>query len=177
MRISLIVAASANGVIGAQNKLPWRLPADLAHFKQLTLGHPILMGRKTFESIGKPLPGRTNIVITRKRGLTPEEVKGPGPGGGERGQATGALTAGSVERALELCAGAEEIFVIGGAELFRQTLDRADRIYLTRIHADFEGDTFLFEIPMEQWRETERQDLEPDDKNRYPYSFITLEKR
>ncbi len=159
MTISLIVAVSQNGVIGANNKLPWRLPADLKHFKELTMGHPILMGRKTFESIGKPLPGRTNIVITRQKEFA----------------CFGVMTAPSLEKALEMCGNAEEIFLIGGAEIFRQALPMADKIHLTVIHQDFAGDA-LFTFDKTAWRETSRQDFQPDAANPHSYSFFALEK-
>ena len=179
MMISLIVAASQNGIIGAGNKLPWHLPADLKRFKQLTMNRPILMGRKTFESIGKPLPGRTHIVITRQKGF----------------QCCGATVAHSLEEGLLICdreATAQrskemvalplsadhesepEVFVIGGAELFKQALPLADRIYLTRIHKDFEGDTFLFEIDPAVWKETSREDFPAGP---IPHTFITLERK
>jgi dihydrofolate reductase len=160
MKISLICAASQNGIIGRDNRLPWRLPADLAHFKRLTIGHYILMGRKTYQSIGKPLPNRTNIVITRQAGF----------------QAEGCLVAHTLEDALDLCPSDEEIFVIGGAEIYHQVQPVADKIYLTRIWQDFEGDTLLFEINLRGWQETSRDDFAPDEKNKYPYSFITYEK-
>ena len=156
--ISLIVAAARNGVIGNKAKLPWHLPADLKRFKQLTMGHPILMGRKTFESIGKPLPGRTNIVITRQRGF----------------QCCGTTAAHSVEEALLICEDDPEVFVIGGAEIFRQALPLADRIYLTRIHKDFEGDTRLFEIDPAVWKETSREDFATDS---LPHTFLTYERK
>lgn len=157
MRISLIVAASRNGVIGANNKLPWHLPADLKRFKQLTLGHPILMGRKTFESIGKPLPGRTNIVITHQKDFA----------------CCGAVTAPSLEKALEMTAEEPEVFVIGGARTFEQALPLVDRIYLTRINQDFEGDTFLFDIDPKIWKETSREDFPADP---LPHTFLIYEK-
>lgn len=150
--LSIIVAASRNGVIGAGGKLPWHLPTDLKRFKQLTMGRPILMGRRTFESIGKPLPGRTNIVITRQPGF----------------QACGATVAHSLEEALQLCEGQAEVFVIGGAEIYKQALPLADRIYLTRIDQDFQGDTFLFEIDPAVWKELLREDFPAS----LPYSFI-----
>ena len=156
--LSLIVAASRNGVIGAGNKLPWHLPADLKRFKQLTMGHPILMGRKTFESIGKPLPGRTNIVITRQEGF----------------QACGATVAHSLEEALQICEGQEEVFVIGGAEIYKQALPLADRIYLTRVDADFEGDTFLPALDPARWKETAREEFPAGP---LPHSFLTLARR
>ena len=155
--ISLIAAASRNGVIGNKGKLPWRLPADLKRFKQLTMGHPILMGRKTFESIGKPLPGRTNIVVTRQKGF----------------QCCGTTAAHSLEEALLICEEQPEVFVIGGAEIFRQALPLAGRIHLTRIHRDFEGDTRLFDIDPAAWKETSREEFPAGP---LPFSFITLER-
>lgn len=157
--ISLICAASQNGVIGVDNHLPWYLPADLKRFKALTMGHAILMGRKTFESIGQPLAGRSNIVITRQAAY----------------QADGCLIALSLEKAIELAQPDPEIFIIGGAAIYRQALPYANRIYLTLVHAEFAGDTFLFEIDPALWREVAKEDFEPDDKNEVPYSFLVLE--
>ena len=156
--ISLIVAASRNGVIGKDNKLPWHIPDDLKRFKTLTMGHPVLMGRKTFESIGKPLPGRTNIVVTHQKDFA----------------CCGALTAPSLEEALRITEKETEVFVIGGAQIFEQALPLADQIYLTRINRDFEGDTFLFPIDPAAWKETSREDhlTEP-----LPHTFLTYEKR
>jgi len=144
MKLSLIVAAAQNGVIGRDNQLPWHLPQDLKYFKANTLGKPIVMGRKTFDSIGKPLPGRTNIVITRQANW----------------HAQGVLVAQSVEDALAIgCAVrdeqqqlANEIMVIGGAEIYRSALPIASRVYLTRIHADVEGDAYFPELPGDQWQ-------------------------
>lgn len=161
MTLSLIVAASQNGVIGANNRLPWRLPADLKRFKQITLDHPILMGRKTFDSLGKPLPGRTNIVITRNKDL----------------KICGALTAPSLEDAIRLCRDEEELFLIGGASIYEQALPLADRIYLTLIHADFEGDARLFNLDKTIWKEISRENFQPEGENKYPYSFLILEKK
>ena len=160
MRISLICAASQNGVIGIENRLPWKLPADLKRFKALTMNHPVIMGRKTFESIGKPLPGRTNIVVSKQKGF----------------QTCGALVAGSLEEALRLCENAEEAFVIGGASLYQQALPMVDKIYLTRIHQDFEGDSYFPELDKSAWRETSHEDFQPEKENKYPYSFLTFEK-
>ncbi len=160
MSLSLILAASQNGVIGANNRLPWRLPADLAYFKRLTLGHSVVMGRKTYESIGKPLPGRANIIITRQANF----------------QAAGCQIALSLDAALALCPPADEVFIIGGADIYRQALPRADKIYLTRIHADFTGDLLMFNINPVLWQETSRQNFEPDEKNEYRYSFFIFEK-
>lgn len=161
MIISLICAASQNGVIGIDNRLPWRLPADMQRFRRLTMGHPVLMGRKTYQSIGKPLVGRTNIVITRQPDY----------------QAEGCLVASSLEQAIALCQNDDEIFIGGGAAIYKAALDVAQRIYLTVIHQDFEGDAFLFEIDESIWTEVSREDFEPDEKNRFRYSFFTLEKQ
>jgi dihydrofolate reductase len=161
MKLSIIVAMAANAVIGKDNGLPWRLRADLARFKRLTMGHHLLMGRKTWESIGRPLPGRTMVVITRRDGVS----------------AAGIRIAESIEEALEIARGAgeTEAFVAGGAEIYRQMLDRADRLYLTRIHAEIEGDTFFPEIDWSRWREVKREDRDPDDRNPLPFSFIDYE--
>lgn len=158
--ISLLVAASRNGVIGTNNRLPWRLPADLKRFKQLTLGHPIIMGRKTFESIGKPLPGRSNIVITRQKEFS----------------ACGAKTASSLEEALQMCEKEKETFVIGGAQIFEQALPYANRIYLTKIDADLPGDAYFPELD-QSWRIVEKDPHPADSKNPYPYVFLTLERK
>jgi dihydrofolate reductase len=161
MILSLIVAASANGAIGKDNHLPWRLPADLKRFKALTLNHPVIMGRKTFESIGKPLPGRTNLVVTNQPNL----------------KACGCLVAHSLEEALERCRDEEEVFVIGGETLYREALPLAGRIYLTSIHQDFEGDRFLFPIEPDAWHEVAREDHPPGGENVFAYSFVTYERR
>ena len=161
MAISLVVAASRNDVIGGNGYLPWKLPADLQRFKQLTLGHPIIMGRKTYDSIGKPLPGRTNIVITHR-----QDFKSPGT-----------AVVHSLEEALQLCQNTEDVFVIGGGKIYEQALPFAERIYLPRIHQDFIGDTFLFSIDSSLWKETSRQDFPPNGNNLYPYSFILYERR
>ncbi|MBI1953400.1 MAG: dihydrofolate reductase [Candidatus Omnitrophica bacterium] len=161
MILSLICAASANGAIGIDNHLPWRLPADLKRFKALTLNHPVVMGRKTFESIGKPLPGRTNLVVTNQPSL----------------KASGCLIAHSLEEALERCRDEEEVFVIGGETLYREALPLAGRIYLTRLHQDFEGDRFLFPVDPAIWAQTSREDHQADPENPYAYSFITYERK
>lgn len=129
-----------NRVIGIANTLPWRLPEDLRHFKALTTGHHILMGRKTWKSLGRPLPGRTSVVITRSSGL----------------QLPGCIVVNSIEEALSACSGDDEAFFIGGAELYRQALEYADRLYLTEIQADFEGDAWFPEFSTSQWQETGR---------------------
>jgi dihydrofolate reductase len=160
MKLSIIVAAAANGVIGRDNQLPWHLPADLRHFKQTTMGKPILMGRKTWESIGRPLPGRTNIVITRDSDYS----------------AAGCVVVNSIDEALTAAGSQDEIMVIGGAELYRQVLPRTDSVYLTRIHEDFEGDTVFPELSTSEWREVERADQQPDENNPHDYSFIRLDR-
>lgn len=160
MIISLIVAMAQNRVIGRDNALPWRLPADLHYFKHTTLGKPIVMGRKTFESIGKPLPGRANIIITQDKNY----------------HAAGCWVVHSIDEALRVTQSNAEVMVIGGAKLFEQMLPRATRIYLTEIHQDIPGDTYFPELNRAAWRETQRIDCAPDEKNPYAYSFVVLEK-
>jgi dihydrofolate reductase len=157
-RVSLIVAMAKNRVIGANGRLPWHLSSDLKRFKALTMGHHIIMGRKTFESIGRLLPGRTTIVITRNPGWKFE----------------GAVVADSLQRALDLASGDSEVFVIGGQEVFREALPLADRIYLTEIDRDFEGDTFFPEL-LFQWREMSRETLK-DEASRLVYTNRTLDR-
>jgi dihydrofolate reductase len=159
MRLSAIVAAAANRVIGAGNQLPWRLSADLARFKRLTMGHTLVMGRKTFESIGRPLPGRTFIVVTRQQGYAPP----------------GVTVAHSVDEALALARarGDEEVFIAGGADLYAQTLDRWDRLYLTRIARDFPGDTLFPEVDLSGWRLIEE---EQHPEAELPHAFLTYER-
>ncbi len=159
MIVSIVVAISQNHAIGKDNKLLWYLPKDLKHFKEITTGHTVIMGRKTYESVGKPLPNRRNIIITRQA-ITIE----------------GCEVVDSVETALALCRDEAEVFIVGGAEIYRQALHLTDRIYLTLIHENFEGDTYFPEIKPDLWKETERQDYEPDEKNLLPYSFITYER-
>ena len=160
MKISIVVAMAANRVIGRDNQLPWHLPADLKHFKQTTMGKPILMGRKTWESIGRPLPGRTNIVITRD----------------ENYDAPGCVVVHSIEAAMQAVEEQDEVMIIGGAEFYRQVLPRTDRIYLTRINEDFEGDTLFPELISSEWQEAGRVDCDADDNNPHSYSFITLDR-
>lgn len=160
MKLSAVVAMSENRVIGKDNQLPWHLPADLRHFKQITMGKPILMGRKTFESIGRALPGRTNIVITRDSHFN----------------APNCLVVNSIETALVSAGDQEEVFVIGGAQLFQQMLAQIQRLYLTVIHKNFDGDAFFPELNMNEWREIKHENHEPDDQNKYDYSFIMLDR-
>ena len=161
MKISLIVAMANHRVIGKGNALPWHLPADLRHFKATTMGHPIIMGRKTHESIGRPLPGRTNIVVTHKRDF----------------RAEGCVVVHSLHEALQAAGEADEVFIMGGASLYEQALPLADRIYLTRIDADIDGDTYFPEIDWTEWQEIERQAFQPDAKNPHAYSFLIIERR
>lgn len=160
MRISAICAMSENRVIGHNNQLPWHLPADLKHFKNLTMGNPILMGRKTYESIGRPLPGRLNVIITSNRNY----------------QAAGCTVVDSIEKALEITQESDELFIIGGASLYRGMLPLTQRLYLTLIHQDIEGDTYFPEFNLKEWVETERADYPINAEHRYPYSFIVLDR-
>ena len=159
MQISAIVAMSENRVIGKDNKLPWHLPADLQHFKNITMGKSILLGRKTYESIGRSLPGRRNIIITHD----------------QRFQATDCIIVHSIEAALA-AASSDEVFVIGGALLFQQMLPYVKRLYITLIHHTFAGDTFFPEWNPDEWQEVERIDHQPDTKNNYAYSFMVFDK-
>lgn len=161
MRVSLIVAVAANGVIGRAGGLPWRLSADLRRFKALTMGHHLVMGRRTWESIGRPLPGRTTIVVTRREDLP----------------VVGALVARSPDDALRLAAGDDEVFVVGGAELYRALLDRADRIYLTRVHAEPEGDTHFPPVDWTRWRRVGAEDLPAGPRDDHPSTFEIWERR
>lgn len=158
MKLTAIVAAAENDVIGREGQLPWHLPADLAHFKQRTMGRPVVMGRRTWESIGRPLPGRLNVVLSHRADFAPE----------------GAVVARSLDEALALpeVAGAEEVMIIGGARLFEEALPRCDELELTRVHATFEGDTFFHFDPAE-WRLDSSEQLVPDEKNPWPITFET----
>lgn len=149
------------GIIGRDNGLPWRLSADLRHVKSTTMGKPIIMGRKTHESIGKPLPGRENIIITRNSNY----------------QSEGCTVFTDIDEALAYCRDHKEAVVMGGAELYQQTLPRALRIYLTEVHGRVEGDTYFPEYNGAEWREILREDFRADEKNEYDYSFVVLERR
>jgi dihydrofolate reductase len=163
MTISLIAAASENNVIGKDNKLPWYLPMDMKYFKNITWAMPVVMGRKSFDALGKPLTGRTNIVITRNKNW----------------QADGVQTAQTIDQAIILASrtDAKEIFIIGGGEIFQAALPSADRIYLTRVHENFEGDAFFPEIKKEEWELVSNRDCEPDEKNAYALSFQVWERK
>jgi dihydrofolate reductase len=158
--IAIIVAVAQNGVIGAANRLPWRLPDDLKRFKALSLGKPVVMGRRTFDSIGRLLPGRTNIVVSRQPGLAID----------------GAIVARSLDDALAAAGAAPEIAVIGGAEIFRQALPRTDTIHLTRVHARVDGDVFFPELDPAKWRETAVEHHAADERHLYAFSFVTLQR-
>ena len=160
MIISLIVAMGNGRVIGMENRLPWHLPADMKHFRSLTMGKPVLMGRKTFDSIGKPLQGRINIVVSLDPDFHPE----------------GVTVARSIAAALAAGEEAEEIMVIGGASFYAQLLPQAQRLYVTEIHHDFPGDAYFPAWNPEEWREIERKDHGADSVNIHPYSFVTLER-
>lgn len=140
-RLNVIVAMARNRVIGVRNTLPWRLSEDLKHFKALTMGHHIIMGRKTYESIGKPLPGRTTVIVTRDPGYRVE----------------GCLTAHSIDAAVAACGDDPEVFFVGGAELYAQVLPRVDRLYITEIQAEYEGDAWFPTYDASQWKETARE--------------------
>jgi dihydrofolate reductase len=160
MRRSLVVAVARNRVIGRDNQLPWKLPDDLRYFKQVTMGHPVVMGRRTWESIGKPLPGRTNIVVTRNRGY----------------RAPGCIVVGSLAEAWEAAGDAEEVSVIGGTTLFEETLPIADRIHLTEVLAEVEGDTWFPEFDRSEWKETVVSEHAADEKHRYPFRIVVLDR-
>ncbi len=150
-----------NRVIGIKNKLPWDLPADLEHFRQMTKGKPIIMGQKTFESIGKPLPDRTNIILTLDENFNP----------------LGCIVVHSIEEALETAKDFPEVMICGGVSIYRQFLPLADRMYLTLIEGDFEGDAYFPEFDWNDWKEVGRIENTPDNNNPYKYTFLTLERK
>ncbi len=168
MRLAMIAAQSQNRVIGNNNKLPWYLPEDLKYFKRVTLGKPIIMGRKTFESIGRPLPGRTNIIITRNPDWTHDGA--------------GVRVVHSLQQAIELAEslalvnGFEESLVIGGAEIYALALPQADRLYLTQVHAEVQGDAHFPPLDPTQWQEMAREDFSAIEPNPYDYSFVVLDR-
>ena len=161
--VSLIVAMSSNRVIGRDGDLPWHLPADLRHFKKTTMGHHLIIGRATWDEVGKPLPGRTMVVVTRNRDFS----------------ADGVLIAHSVEEALALARDDDEPFIGGGAEIYRQALavDLVDRLYITRVHAHVEGDTFFPPVDLDQWLLADRVDHSAEEKNEHPYTFERYDRR
>ncbi len=161
--VSLIVAMSSNGVIGRDGDLPWHLPADLRHFKRTTMGHHLIIGRATWDEVGKPLPGRTMVVVTRNRDFA----------------ADGVLVAHSLEDALAVARDDDEAFIGGGAEIYRQALDTGvvDRLYITRVHARVEGDTFFPSFDHDTWLLADRIDHPADEKNEHPYTFECYDRR
>ena len=158
--ISIIVAIAKNGVIGDKNTLLWHLREDMIHFRTITSGHPVVMGRKTYDSIGRPLPKRTNVVITRDTEL----------------QIEGCTMAHSLTEAVELFDSSEEVFIIGGAQIYNQAMPLADRLYLTIIDKEYEGDSSFPEIDYNSWRQISCEKFERGEAFEYPFSFITLER-
>lgn len=161
MNLQLVVAIDENGGIGKNNQLLWHLPADLKHFKEITTGYPIIMGRKTFESIGKPLPNRRNIVVSRQSNLYIEGVE----------------VVHSLSQATDLLHANEQAFIIGGAEIFQQSMPLVNTIHLTVVHQVFEADTFFERPNPSDWMELSHETHPADEKNGYSYSFITLKRQ
>ena len=167
MKISFVVAMGNNRAIGHEGGMPWHMPADLAHFRRVTMGKPMIMGRKTFESIGKPLPGRDSIVVTRNSSW----------------KASGAIVVPSIEKALDVAKsgatarGVHEIAVIGGGALYASMIDKADRLYVTELHDTFEADTYFPEIDATEWTEISRESHPADEKNAVAYDFVVLERK
>lgn len=158
--LSMIVAMGENNAIGKDNDLLWHLPEDFKHFKKTTMGKPILMGRKTYESIGKPLPGRKNIVITRDK----------------RFMAEGVTIVNSIDAALSASEQYDEVMIIGGASFYQQMLPMVDRLYITLVHQTFEADAFFPDINMNEWAEIERSEYAADERHAHDFSFVTFEK-
>lgn len=162
MMLSIIVAFDRNRTIGKDNQLPWHLPRDLANFKKVTMGHPIVMGRKTYESIGRPLPGRENIILTRNRSY----------------EADGCKIIHTIDDLRQIKQQYnDELFILGGAEIFKEVLPEVDRLYVTYIDAEFVGDTFFPEVDLNEWKEISREKGIKDENNPYDYEFIVYERR
>ncbi len=161
MKLEIVVAVDEENGIGKNNQLLWHLPADLKHFKSITTGHPVVMGRKTFESIGRPLPNRRNVVISRQQGLRIEGVE----------------VVNSLAAAYALLADENLVFIIGGAQIYREAIQDVEKIHLTKVHHRFEADAFFPELDPEVWQETERETHQADEKNAFSYSFLTYFKR
>ncbi|MFC2151761.1 dihydrofolate reductase [Bacteroidota bacterium] len=159
--LSIIVAVAENNVIGKDNDLIWHLPRDLKHFKETTTGHYVIQGRKTFESCGKPLPNRTNVIITRDKNYRVE----------------GCIVVNSLEEAIKEAKDDPEAFIIGGGKIYEQAINIVDRIYITQIHHSFEGDTFFPEINTEEWIEVDRRDFEADEKNKYSFTILIMDRK
>jgi len=160
MDISIVVAMSSNSLIGREGGLPWRLSEDLKHFKSITMGKPIVMGRLTYESIGRPLPGRENIILTRD----PEY------------KAEGCTIIHQLDQMKSSASDADELMIIGGAQLYLETLPMANKLFVTEVHAELDGDTFFPDLDRSQWREIERQRFKADEKNDFDFSFVVLER-
>ncbi|MGV0925519.1 dihydrofolate reductase [Empedobacter tilapiae] len=159
--INIVVAKASNNVIGAKNDLIWHLPNDLKHFKSLTSGHPIIMGRKTFESLGRPLPNRTNIVVTRDQNWNAEGIE----------------IASSLSKAIVAAKKIDDdIYIIGGGNIYKQAMEFTDVLYITEVHHEFDGDTYFPEIDSDEWEEVEREDFKKNEKHPYAYSFVTYKK-
>ena len=161
MIVSLIAAMDKNRAIGIENRLPWHLPADLQHFKKVTMGKPVIMGRNTYESIGRPLPGRLNIVVTRDRNY----------------HAEGCTMAYSFEDAIEKAGEQKEVMIMGGASFYEQTLAHADRLYLTLVDTEVKGDAFFPAWSVAEWQEVSKEHHQADEKNAFNYEFVTLERK
>ena len=159
--LTIIAAVAKNNALGKNNDLIWHLPADLKRFKEITLGHHIIMGRKTFESLGKPLPNRTTIIITRN-----PDYKAPG-----------CIVVNELEKAIKAAAVDENPFILGGAEIYKQAMSFADILDLTLVHESFDGDAFFPNIDMSKWTEMSRQDFKADENNKYDYSFVQYKKK
>ena len=160
MQLSIIVAMDKNRAIGANGTLPWHLSSDLKNFKSITMGKPIVMGRKTHESIGQPLPGRENIILTRDETFFAE----------------GCTVLHSLDAIYEHCSECEEVMITGGAEIYKSSLNDASKLYLTEVHTAIDGDTFFPAFNRSEWKEVSRQDFKSDEKNEYDYSFVELNK-
>ncbi len=160
MDISIVVAMDKKGVIGLKGALPWRLSADLKHFKAITMGKPLIMGRKTHTSIGRPLPGRKNIVITHSQDF----------------KAEGCVVVHSLDDAFQVADGVNEVMIMGGSSIYNQALARTDRLYVTEVHADVEGDVYFPEFDKDEWKEFERQEYTAGENNEFDYSFVGLER-
>lgn len=158
MNISIIVAIAHGGVIGKDNQLLWKIPEDMKWFRTITTGHPVIMGRKTFESIGKALPNRRNIIITRDVNYKKDGIE----------------IANSLEEAINLCENSDEVFIIGGGEIYKQAIPLVNKLYITHVHKEYDADTFFPEINASDWMETTRDDHESSDVS---YSFVTYEKK
>lgn len=160
-KLSIVVAMAKNRTIGVNNSLPWRCPEDLKHFKTLTMGHHMIMGRKTFDSIGKPLPGRTTVVVTRNNDL----------------EIAGCVVAHSLKEAIAVCADDKEIFIVGGAELYRQAVSLADTLYITELQQEVEGDAHFPEFDKSAWQETSREVRTQDIPQPLEFHFVTYRKK